>query len=253
MHRWTKTQRIARLIFAGFMCAGLLTTPQAHAEPDKQQGKSEAEKAGWTLAFEDDFERDELGDTWQPIKGKWEIEDGTMRGSGTIITAQGFPPSDEPPGYQRVEFEAVTDVQALSFLQVGDQKADVRISDISTILHAKAPGDDEESNPLTTGYFVQFGGYWNSENQIRKQGDRLIVDDEPEVTIEADKTHHIVAENDEGHLRLIVDGEPVLDYEQRMSLMGSSQNRIGFYFHTAVKVDNVKVYVKQLPGGYDRD
>jgi hypothetical protein len=35
--------------------------------------------------------------------------------------------------------------------------------------------------------------------------------------------------------------------------MGPEHNSVGFYFYTAAKVDNVRVYVKQLPHDLDLD
>jgi len=50
-----------------------------------------AEDAGWKLAFSDDFDRNELGEHWVVVDGKWTVENGCLRGSGTLMSAQGFP------------------------------------------------------------------------------------------------------------------------------------------------------------------
>ena len=240
---------------AALAIVALLAPVAGAAESGKtgDQGPGNAEDAGWELVFSDDFERDELGANWISANGKWDVKDGMLRGSGTLISSQGFPPSDEPPGYQRLEFDAVTDVQPLAFLQTGPNKPEVRISDLSCFIQAP-PHNEGNGPPYHQGYFFQFGGHWNSANRIMKSGDTLVADDEdPDVKIEADKTHHIVVENDKGQLRFYVDGQLVLEYDERMSMIGAKHNRIGFYFYTAAKVDDVKLYVKQLPNGLDTD
>ena len=37
-------------------------------------------EADWIVLFEDDFERSELGDSWQVVNGNWTIENGVARG-----------------------------------------------------------------------------------------------------------------------------------------------------------------------------
>ena len=256
MHNRNPFRSGVSLAMLGLLLSGALAAPGASAQSESEEktGPGSAEEQGWELVFTDEFEREQVGDDWTTVDGKWRIKDGALRGSGTLLSARGFPASDQPPGYQRIEFKAATDVQPLAFLQTGADESDVRVSDLSSIIHAKAPEDiGENENAFGTGYFFQFGGFWNSRHRIVKAGDQLVADEEPTVKIQPDKMHHIIAENDKGHVRFFVDGELILEYDERMSLLGSSQNHVGFYFYTAAKVDEVKVYVKQLPGGYDRD
>ena len=212
-------------------------------------GPAAAEEAGWTLAFRDAFERNELGKDWTVAEGKWTVENGCLRGSGILLTAKGHPPA-AAVGFQRLEFDAVTDVRPIIFFP-NKPKPKVVVSDMSCFVHAAPPR--EGTTPLTTGYFFQFGGFNNKRNQIRKEGATLLVDNEPRIRIVQDKVHRIVVENDRGRLRLFVDGQRVLAFKEKMSLIGPTHNRAGFYFYTAVKVDSVKLYVKALPNGLDTD
>lgn len=207
-----------------------------------------AEESGWKLAFTDTFDRDELGDDWKVIDGNWKIVDGNLRGSGTLIMNKGFPEGN-PPGFQRFEFEAATDVKPIVFFK-NKGKPKVTVSDISSFIQAQPP---EKGKPLRSGYFFQFGGFNNSKNQIRKQGTTLKSDDNPEKVIDVGKSHKIIVENDEGKVRMFVDGELVLEQDEKTSVIGPDQNRAGFYFYTACKVPEVKVYVKKLPDGLDMD
>lgn len=221
----------------------------AEVADDPVTGLRPAKEAGWELVFEDDFDRDEIGDDWIIADGSWEMKEGTLRGSGSIISAKGFPEGDAV-GFQRIEFEAVTDVEALILLPGGPPPR-LTVSDISPFIHA-APHQEGQS-AWQTGYFFQFGGFNNTVNQIRRQGVALVADRDPDVVIEQDKVHHVVAENDRGHLRLYVDGDLILEHEERMSVIGPENDRIGFYLYTAAKIDNLKVYVKELPDGLDLD
>ena len=98
--------------------------------------------AEWKLVFDDRFDRDELGDGWRVTAGNWEIVDGTLRGSGAIVSTRGFPGGDEM-GFQRMEFEAVTDVQTLDTLGTGDaatpQVGDIVAPRVARIEKAAGP------------------------------------------------------------------------------------------------------------------
>jgi len=204
-------------------------------------------KAGWELVFSDTFDREELGENWSVVDGKWDIVDGCLRGSGTLISKQGFL-GGERKGWQRLEFEAMTDVKP--FLFFPGQTPEVTVGDISSCLHAQSAEETGQS-PIRTGYFFQFGGSNNTVNKIVKPSGVLEQSNDPDKLIAQDKWHKIVAENDEGTLRLIVDGELVLEHKDRSPLVGKGHDRVGFYFYTANKVRDVKVYVKRQTRGLD--
>jgi len=238
------------LLSCFLVISGCLSIESEEAtESRKAPGPASAEEAGWKLAFSDDFDRDELGEDWVVVDGKWTVQNGYLRGSGTLIAAKGFP-GEYPPGFQRLEFEAVTDVQPIIFFK-NKPKPKVVVSDLSSFIHAQPPG--EGTSPLNTGYFFQFGGMNNTRNQLRKAGASVLVDADPQKLITTDQVHRIVVENDKGRLRMFADGELLLEHSEKMSIMGPEHNRIGFYFYTAAKVSNVKVYVKQLANDLDLD
>ena len=199
--------------------------------------------AEWKLVFEDRFDRDELGDGWRVTAGKWEIVDGTLRGSGAIVSTRGFPGGDEM-GFQRMEFEAVTDVQTLDILGTGDA-ATHQVGDISSMLHVKW-GADSEGSPLKQGYFFQFGGFLNTRNKVFRAWKLLKEERDPAVKIVPGKVHKIVVENDGGALRLTVDGTTVLSHKEDASILGGGHDKVGLYCYTDCKIRNVKVYVKTV-------
>jgi hypothetical protein len=88
---------------------------------------------------------------------------------------------------------------------------------------------------------------------LRRAGATLLLDSDPQKLITTDQVHRIIVENDRGRLRMFVDDELVLEHTEKISIVGPEYNRVGFYFYTAAKVDNVRVYVKQLPDDRDLD
>jgi len=221
------------------------------AAPEKQNnGKAaelrKAEEAGWELVFADDFERDELGKNWKAVTGTWTVEKGSLQGGGALISTRPFP-EDGAPAYLRMEYEAVPDMKVLD-LGGGGMKG-ARISDMSAFLHARDASD--ESGALSSGYFFQFGGRWNTVNRIDKAGETIAVDGRPRVKIKSNRPQRIVVENDHGRLSLFVDGRHVLTARAKQSVIGEGHNRVGFYFYTAARVLNLKVYVKRLSSGLD--
>lgn len=206
-----------------------------------------AEESGWELVFQDDFERDSLGSDWQVLNGDWRVEDGTLIGNGAILTASGYPEGGEP-GFLRLEYVATPAVQTMSLVE-GQPAPAPRVSDMSAMLQASLP--DEGVNAFNSGYFFQFGGYWNTKNSLKRNGRMLQEDTEPDTTIDPQKTHHVVVQNDMGQLTMFIDGVAILSHQDDTYLMGGDQNRAGFYFYTANKVEQVKIYLKRLPNDLD--
>lgn len=190
-----------------------------------------AEEAGWTLTFEDRFDRTDLGEDWRAIDGAWQVEDGwLMSHGGTLVSERRF------PGLQRLEFEAVTHVEPFPFFGP-DTEAMVQYSDLSSFIHAGSDG-------FATGYFMQFGGRNNTVSQLLRTGN--VLDVSREHLIEPGKVHHIVAENDGEQVRLIVDGTLVVAWPERAPLLGEAHERVGFYFWTGARIRNVRVYTREV-------
>ena len=223
--------------------SGSLALTGFGAEASTAAGPGVAEKAGWTLVFSDDFKRAELGKDWEVVDGNWKMEDGGLRGSGELISAHGFP-SDYPPGFLRMEFEAVSAVKPIIFFK-DKPTPKVGLSDLSAFIHAQPL--EKNKNPFSKGYFFQFGGQMNTRNKILKNGEVRQLDEAPKKLISQDAPHKVVVENDKGQLRFFVDGEQVLSDTDKQPVVGVGYDRVGFYFYTTFKVSSVKVYVKRLP------
>jgi len=172
--------------------------------------------ATWSLAFSDDFQRATLGPNWETVEGKWFVENGALatRGEGTVMSARRF------AGLQKVEFEAMV-------------TPNPGVSDISPFIHSGSDG-------VHSGYFLQFGGYYNRGSAIMRKGRKVR---ESARVIEPGKTHAIVAEHDGTAVRLTVDGQVVAEFPDERPLVGEGHDRIGFYvYEGSVTIRNLKVY-----------
>ncbi len=202
--------------------------------------KTTPEEAGWRLVFSDNFNRKALGKDWKIVNGKWTVNNGYLRGGGTLMCTRNFFKGKEP-GALRLEFEAASDVQpVLSFKN--RPKFKVVVSDIDAFMNALPLSSGQ--SPLSSGYFFQFGGYNNEKNQIRKTGASVAVDRKLDTLIVNDQRHKVVVENDRGALRFLVDGKLILKYQDKHPILDPQHNRLGFYFFTAAKLFKVRVYAK---------
>jgi len=191
--------------------------------PVKPSGKE------WELVYNSDFSNPAELDKWQVTAGIWEVSAGALRckTDSRVLFRQSV------PGYQRIEFTA----QALP-------EADGLVSDLSVFLQVPAEGDS-----LNTGYFFQFGGMGNTLHKIIRKGNTLWEDNQPQIRITAGQKHQIVVENDEGLLRLSVDGKELRTLREKTSLTGKDQDRVGFYFYSPTRVEKVKILYKPLDDG----
>ena len=225
----------------------LQNTGEVKTESKSQPKPSSAEELGWELIFHDTFDREELGDKWKVVNGKWEIIDGQLHGNGGLVSAQGYP-AKGPSGYQRLEFEAISNVRGLDLFP-GD-KPKVVISNMDGFIHAQSL-EVAGKNTMYSGYFFQFGAIHNTLNRISQRRDILWEDKDPKTTLVSEKWHRVVMENDKGTLRFYVNDK--LLHEQKLTaiIMGDSQNHVGMFFYTEAKIRDVKVYVKRLPNDLD--
>lgn len=209
-----------------------------------------AEEAGWKLVFSDNFERDEIGENWTQVDGSWVIDDNQLSGSGIIVSTIGFP-DRHLLGFQRLEMEVTSNVKPFLIVP-GRAPPQVLVSDVGPLIHTR-DRSQFDGPALRSGYFFQFGGFDNTRNRMLKDGTLLVEDLDPEILIVQDKKHHVVAENDEGNLRLWVDGQLVMEADEDTSIIGKGYDHFGVYIRTAALIDNIKLYVKTLPDDLDLD
>jgi len=172
----------------------------------------------WTLVFQDDFERAELGEDWRVADGNFRIEDGHVvgRGYGLFIER-------EFAGDQRLEYDAWVDPGQTA-------------CDLDALLSVTAPKKWRGGD----GYLFQFGGWGNTVNAVLKEKTRVYKGSAP--NIQPGKRHHIVCEKAGRRLRWRIDGKLVADYEDPFDPLPGK--RLGFLIDTVGNIDNVKVYTR---------
>lgn len=183
---------------------------------------ADASPPGWQLAWEDNFDRVEVGDGWLVTSGKASIRDGRLLlegGGATILTTRPFKPD------VMLEFDA----QAVPGVPACD-------------LSATIGGNPDHGY----GYLFAFGARYNQVNQLLGRGVRQ-VDEKPPFVIEHGKTYHIVARQEGKRLTYTVNGVKLLDAVTDGLAAGPGFDRVGLVTWTAMLVDNVRVHERIQP------
>jgi len=165
---------------------------------------------GWAVVYTGDFGRaGKRPAEWQVLSGEARIESGAL-----VVTG----PADEEgqvllleprmPGGVRVEC-------------VASLKGNV-ISDISPFLNADTTG-------YKSGCLFQFGGITNTTNRLFRSEEEIGSTVKNQPLVKPGQKYRILAENDGGRLRLVIDGQEVFRYTDPQPLRGPSHDRIGFY------------------------
>jgi hypothetical protein len=184
---------------------------------------------GWKFAFTTNFkDAAKLPEAWTVIEGQARIADGKL-----VLTAEEFAhgqivlKTSRFPGSVRLEADAS--------LQGTD------VCDLSPLLNGNETGWD-------SGYLLQFGAAENVENRMRRIEEIVDAKANNTIFVTPAKTHHLVAENDGGKLRLIVDGTEILSYTDSQPLQGEGHDQIGFYtWNCTLQIEKITIYTKADP------
>lgn len=180
-----------------------------------------ADESRWKLAWQDDFDRAELGPAWSIVAGEARIVDGRFfltGGGATALIDRSF-------------------------------AADVRIA-FTARANPEAPPCDLSvamaANRLWGyHYLLAFGGHSNRANQII--GGPGIRDDEPPFLIEHGKTYAIQATKEGPRLSLVVNGTTLLDMIDPDPVGGPGFDLVGLVTWNGMLVDQVRVYERETP------
>ena len=202
--------------------------PGAARKPDHTAG---------TLYFEDDFERERIGENYKTgerytmngrlmPEGEWEIKDGAL------FSPQAYNHDlwlTQPlPRNARVEL---------------DMRSDSPTVDMKFIMY----GSGEKHY---TGYSLIMGG-WNNRISIIARGhehgkdrlERVRVPWEPNRKWQSGKTYHLTAIRKGDVLEWYVDDKLFLVYDDPQPLWGGENNKLGFAnWKNPVTYDNLKIY-----------
>jgi hypothetical protein len=178
------------------------------------------------VIFRDDFERDALGEPWQPTgDGAW-IEDGVLKARNL----QNHPLwlGIDLPRDVRIEF---------------DTWATSEEGDIKVELFGDGRSFATTANYVATGYVVIFGGWNNSMSALVRQqehGRNRVTTTEPKV--EPNRRYHVVLSRSGGELYWEIDGREMLVLEDPQPLHGPGQNRFAFSgWEAEVHFDNLVI------------
>ncbi|MHC4779743.1 MAG: protein kinase domain-containing protein, partial [Planctomycetota bacterium] len=189
----------------------------ARQEALKERGK-------WVLAFEDDFEREEVGPDWKTTRGTWQIHDGALCCSKKFESC--IIHKADLSGDVRVEYEAWAE--------------EWPVCSLSCVLNGT------ESWPVNTGYYLGFGDNFNVRSYIKTP--RGMMTNNPEARIERGKRHKITAQRLDSRITITVDDEVVNSFEDYFPMVGDENKHVGLYSFTShVHFDNVKVYRRKKP------
>lgn len=176
--------------------------------------------------FEDRFERAELGPDWRDTGGGWRIEGGALRGQG----ARNHPLwlKRKLPRDARIEFDAWSDSPT------GDLKVEVWGDGSS---HAT------QASYTATSYVVIFGGWSNSYNVIARM-DEHAPDRRQRVgpRVEPGRRYHFSIERRGRVLRWLIDGAPMLEWDDPDPLAGPGHEYFAFNdWDALVHFDNLVI------------
>lgn len=186
------------------------------------------DQAGWTVAYTGDFSGAKLPPEWLILDGDAKVEGGKL-----VVFAEAESQA------QVVLKNPTLDAPSIRVELTGSISGE-KIGDFSFMLNTSKSG-------IPDGYMLQFGGGGNTENRIRRD-DGTIIDGSTtkDPLPQPDKKYTIVAENDKGHIRLIVDGKTVLDFKDPKPLSGARNGQIGLYtWGSTLKIDKLVVSTKK--------
>jgi len=157
--------------------------------------------------FTDDFERAELGASWNATSDQYRIAGGKL----TVANAHNHPAWLR----RRLPHDAVVDVDVLSKSPAGDIKLELF-------------GDGESFDPdkgayTSSGYVLIFGGWTNSLSVICRQDEHGAgrKAGRSDVRVEPNRSYHFTIARKGGALDWTIDGKPFLSWTDPEPLAGA--------------------------------
>ena len=176
--------------------------------------------------FEDHFERGELGPDWRETGPGWRIEGGALRAQG--VRNHPLWLKRKLPRNARIEFDAWSESPA------GDLKCEVWGDGSSHAVQAAY---------TATSYVVIFGGWGNSYNVIARM-DEHAPDRRQRVgpRVEMGRHYHFTVERRGRVLRWLLDGAPMLEWDDPDPLAGPGHEYFAFNdWDALVHFDNLVI------------
>lgn len=202
--------RAAVLILAGLAGLGCRSVP----------------KGGWTQVYAMDFAGvQKVPEGWVAISGELRVAGGALELKAEEgAEAEMVLKTVKCPGSVRVEMTACV---------VGNEVCDL------------SPSLNVDESGYASGYLLQFGGGGNQENRLRRSGEVVDETVNSKTLLKAGKKYSVVAENDNGLVRLVIDGQELLRYQDKEPLKGPEHALIGFYtWGDTLRIEKIAVFSK---------
>jgi|GEM_PF-689428 len=195
------------------------------------EGKGLPHCAGidWKLTFDDDFNRDRLGNVLEGrsdahwISREWKIVDGHVQPQAAWTTlAYGEP--IKPP--VRIEYDVYSNTDKVRIL--------------GTMLCPKGMSKHRFWGQMYgNGYFLSLGWHNRFSNGVMRNEKEAIID-ESGIRLAKDKWYHVIAQFIPPRCQLFVEGKKVLEYEDRDWIAGL--NEVALYSYPIHRFDNLRIY-----------
>ncbi len=204
-------KRTIAIILLGWVCCGVSAEDSGLADT-------------WVLKFEDDFEREELGD-------EWTTNDAVIREGRLLLGVKG-------PACAKLVRPFPADVRIQFTAQAYETRPPC---DLSVTLAA------ERFRAMSWNYLLAFGGVNNTVNKLTG-GRRLagMRDENPARLIELGRVYDIVAVKEGKGLSLIVDGKLLLEGRDEEVMGGPGFDAVGLVTWNGMYVDDVRVYERKV-------
>lgn len=172
----------------------------------------------WRAGFKDDFERQKLGDVYEPGVGtKASISNGHM-----ILQGQ--------PAYLMINSPVARDIRVeFEAMALTDQP----IGSIGCLLHSSS----------SDHYKIEFGAENNTVNRLVGPG-LNIVDTRPRVLIQPGQWHHVSVQREGKRITCAVDGTLILDGTVEKIVGASGIQRVALISEHGMAVDNIAMFTR---------
>ena len=176
----------------------------------------------WKLLLADDFGRAEMGAGYIPQSGHWQLAEGSLHGAGSgfVDLALALP----APGNVKVEVEAS--------LPAGGGKREIALY-LDHAEHRRA------------GYYFGLGGDYGVTAMDRAELEVALVDSPP---LDAERWYAVELTRQGSRLRLRLDGEEQIDYQDPFPLDAAEMRRIRLgTYDGEVRFRRLRVYQETTP------
>jgi hypothetical protein len=181
-----------------------------------------------TEPFSDDFDRAEVGATWNNTGAEYRIADGRLN----VSNARNHPLWLR----RRLPRDVVVDVDVMSRSPEGDLKIE---------LYGDGVSFDPDGNRYDpSGYIFVFGGWQNSLSIIGRLGEHedAVKVSRPKPQVEPGRTYHWTIARKGGQLEWKIDGQPFLSWTDKEPLGGEHHEYLGVNdWQTDIYFDNLRI------------